>query len=190
MRKIIFTTLLSIIIASCSTQQKTEKKAPAPKIEGNIMTIFWNDGSIQAKGKVIIEKTANIKNDQWTFYYKGTKGQSIMAIGNFNRNKKDGVWKYFYQNGTIKAEGGYKENIPEGTTKTYYSNGKIQSISLFKDGKLEGVRKIFNKQGKISSETPYVRGKISGMKKTFYPTGEPFTIENILNGKKNGVSTT
>lgn len=87
-------------------------------------TIYYHDKTIQAIGKVALEKDSiksTVKVGLWTEYY--SNGQ-IKSQGNYNidsyaqccssgpckqyRNYKTGLWKYYYAKGQIKASGTYK----------------------------------------------------------------------------------
>ena len=158
---------LALIMPSC---QKKETAAEDFKITGNIMEVYSPDKSLQAKGPVITEekdgKKVNLKDGDWTFFHKDSKGKAVAAKGKFVKDKRDGVWQIFYPKGQLKTE-------------TTYENGA-----------LNGVTKNYNLEGKLESEVYYVNNKIAGKKTTYYKSGAKEKEETFIDGKRNGKSTT
>ena len=52
-----------------------------------------------------------IAQEKTFFYYDDG---SIESNGYLMKNKKEGVWEYYYQNGKIKEKGTYKAGIKDG----------------------------------------------------------------------------
>ena len=63
--------------------------------------------------------------------------RNIMKIGNLLKegalkdNKRHGIWKSYYRDGTKWSEGEFINGKMEGSTTTYYSNGQIRYTGLF-----------------------------------------------------------
>ena len=54
-------------------------------LQGDILTNYFEDGTIKAQGQIINEQM----NGKWIF---NKKGGSLMQIGNFKNNIKHGEW--------------------------------------------------------------------------------------------------
>lgn len=158
-----------IFAASCKSDKKeTKKDVPPFAIKGDIMEIYYPDGTLQGKGGVKVvkegDKTKNIKSGDWTLYHKDSKGAVVAAKGKFADDKRDGLWIINYPSGKLKSE-------------TNYSAGSMN-----------GLQKNYSEDGKLMTEIPYVNDKISGKKTTYDKTGAREKEEQYLNNKKNGVS--
>ncbi len=52
---------------------------------------------------------------------------------------KDGTYKTYYEDGTIKSQTTYKNNQLDGKCIYYNQNGEPYEIALYKNGKIEKV---------------------------------------------------
>ena len=101
------------------------------------------------------------------------KGCVECLIGLITR--KDGMWKYYYNNGNLKMKGKYKVfrfiGLPEvkiGKWEYYYNNGNLKmegeynghNDKLGEDWDLRcGVWKVYYKTGQLSDEITYKNGE-------------------------------
>lgn len=69
-----------------------------------IMTHYFNDGTIKAKGPV--DEEGNMQ-DEWEFYKK--EGY-LWQIGHFKENQKHGNWKRFDADGNIEYDEKFENN--------------------------------------------------------------------------------
>ena len=60
----------------------------------------------------------------------------LTAIKHFSNGKADGIWKTFYDNGTLKFEGTFKNDESEGTHRWWKQNGELEKSLFFTRGKL------------------------------------------------------
>jgi len=58
------------------------------------------------------------------------------------RRVRDGIYKSYYNNGTIKAEQRFERGKRNGITKVYDQNGKLAQTIDYKDGKVVRVKHI------------------------------------------------
>jgi antitoxin component YwqK of YwqJK toxin-antitoxin module len=55
-------------------------------------------------------------------------------INQYNENnKRDGEWKYYYENEKLKIIGNYKEGEKVGEWRYYDEEGKLRKIEYFDD---------------------------------------------------------
>jgi antitoxin component YwqK of YwqJK toxin-antitoxin module len=69
-----------------------------------------------------------------------------------NPEKKEGLFKTFYENGNIKSEDNYQNWKLNGVCKSFYENGNIKSENIYRNNELNGVCKSFYENGNIESE--------------------------------------
>ena len=62
---------------------------------------------------------------------------------------KDGLKKFYYENGQISSEGNIKNGLPEGYWISYYPTGIIKSEGNRKNNTLDSTWIFYNKYGDI-----------------------------------------
>jgi antitoxin component YwqK of YwqJK toxin-antitoxin module len=97
--------------------------------------VFYVDGLEEGIAKEFSKADGRVIK---LIYYK--KG-FISDIENINRmdgsGLKQGVWKYFYENGKVKLEGEYKNGVEHGYFKEYTEDGNLVLTSKYIDGVLQ-----------------------------------------------------
>ena len=86
---------------------------------------------------------------------------------------KEGEYKEYFPNGSIKVQYNYSKGKLEGDSKIYYEDGNINRIEKYKNNKLNGDTKIFS--GNNSQFPMYVDTYSDGKKilrKTYSGKGE------------------
>lgn len=96
---------------------------------------------------------------------------------------------FIYSNGKITGEGIIKEDgVKEGLWKEYYSDSTLKSEGEYKDDKKTGEWKYFYPDGKLEQAGKYTgSGKFTGKWKWFFPSGQLMLEEEYLNGMKDGM---
>ena len=56
--------------------------------------------------------------------------------GKIKNGKKDGLWKYYNDNGQLEIEETHKDGQIDGPFKSYYDNGQLKEERTYKDGEL------------------------------------------------------
>jgi len=124
--------------------------------------------------------------------------------------KKQGYWKKKDEKGILKYEGAFINNDPTGEFKYYYEDGKIRAISKFFEKGLRSFTVSYFPNGKLMSEGYYIsthkdstwkyyngidvvireefyRNNLkNGEWKTYYPDGSLTDKITWKNGKKEG----
>ena len=109
-----------------------------------------------------------IKNGFYiSFYYETT---DTITSGNYSKNKKEGLFKTYYENGQLKWKRSYVEDIPIGNESYFDINGKLLFKSTY-DTKKEVV----------DGESIY-----KTLSTQYYPNGNKSLIATLINGEKNG----
>ncbi len=95
-----------------------------------------------------------------SFYDNGLKKMEFMFDKNY---KKQGLHKWYYENGNLKKECFYKDDKRDGLYKQYYENGDIKEECFYKDDKSYGLYKEYYENGDIKEECFFKDGKRDGM---------------------------
>ena len=67
----------------------------------------------------------------WTEYNKEGR---LMYIKRFSHGEAHGLWKEFFENGTIKFEGAFKNDERDGTHRWWNRNGKLEKSVFYISG--------------------------------------------------------
>lgn len=118
--------------------------------------------------KKVVESTYDNGNPNVVHYYKKVKGEKVLAreeifyekgskkmAGAFTENQRDGVWKAWYEDGTLWSEGVYKNGKRNGPGTTYHPNGKKYIEGNYKDDVQVGIWKIWDENGNLEKEVNY-----------------------------------
>ena len=116
-------------------------------------------------------------------------------------SKKNGSYKSYYNDGTLKSEGPFLNGLYNGVWTYYYSNGNVQAKGSFISGDgtdvsetsglplngRDGLWKIYHDNGKLSQESYFLKGKRNGSFKGYNTVGvlteESFYKNGVLDGK-------
>ncbi|MEI6683311.1 MAG: toxin-antitoxin system YwqK family antitoxin [Bacteroidota bacterium] len=100
---------------------------------------------------------------------------------------RDGHWKDYYSDGSLKAEGNYDNGKQVGEWKYYHPNGKIEQTGKFsKQGKLEGTWKWYFDNGKLLREENYRNGLKDGNSTEYDENGLVIEAGEFVNGNEDG----
>lgn len=104
--------------------------------------------------------------------------------------RQQGPWKWFYENGVLKAEGIFRNGLRNGIFKEYDRQGNLRKIDKFVDGVLQEsaeevarleLRRDYFPDGKIRIEATYRQGIPEGIRREFDTEGNvvrSFTFRN------------
>ena len=133
---------------------------------------YYDNGNLAAEG---IYSKENIKDSTWTFYgtdkaliaretYKnGVKhGKSLKFYRSKNKNgepilseelnyidgKREGEWKQYFENGSIKLKTSYKKDMVDGYYTFNLETGSVYCMGNYRKGLKEGEWYYWNEPGK------------------------------------------
>lgn len=89
-----------------------------------------------------------------------------------SENRKQGLWKFFHENGFVKLEGKYTNDLKDGYFKEYDEKGKLLYTSKWVEGE---------KQDDVAE---LVRLEVA---KDYYPNGQVAIMQTYRNGVAQGV---
>jgi antitoxin component YwqK of YwqJK toxin-antitoxin module len=79
---------------------------------------------------------------------------------NYDEGKKDGNWKYYYNDGSLLKTENWKEDVKDGEFKTFYIQGHIQTMETYKKGMKHGAFMERFPDDKIKREAIYKKNEL------------------------------
>ncbi len=149
--------------------------------EGKVIgaRIYDNNGKVVAEG-IVTEKGE--KEGKWKFYYEN--GQ-VRAEGRYVRNMRTGTWKFYDRNGRIEQTGSYRNGKPEGTWQWFYEDGTLRREEEYFNGKEDGHYVEYDRDGNMIAEGNYIEGEKDGIWKIH--VGDIIQEGKYIVGLKEGV---
>ncbi len=138
MNKVVLFLMIAVFFTACGVG-KSEKSV--------VSTTVINS---YANGKPQIERDYSMIDGKKLGVYEREyyEDGSILKEGPLSINeKRNGLWKSYYRDGTLWSEGDYKNGVREGKTVTYFANGNKYYEGQFKKAQKSGVWKFWNKKG-------------------------------------------
>jgi len=133
----------------------------------------------------VIDKN-NFKQGYW-IKHKPFCEEKIQE-GNYVDGKREGLWKSYYSDGSLKSEITYRHGEKYGKAKTYFENGNTAEEGVWLIDKWVNKYKAYYRNGKLSYVWNYNEyGTRSGYQQYFYENGNIKIEGKWLDGKENGV---
>jgi antitoxin component YwqK of YwqJK toxin-antitoxin module len=144
-------------------KHRLQRSVPASWGFPDPVSCWYNDE------KQLVE-LGNKKGDKrvgkWRFY---ATNSVMIAEGAYDENGvKKGVWKYYYNNGTLKSI----EDESTGEVHSYSPEGELRFHYFVKDGQANSEVKIFDPCGQVREKLMYQMGKRSGPGTAYYTNGK------------------
>jgi uncharacterized protein len=138
--------------------------------EDGPMIEYSDTGAVITRGEYINGE----KEGEW-FY----KVNDHSEIGVYQSGLKSGIWKYFYEDGTLQFIGEFNQDLAEGKHKYYYPNGILKEERFYRRGIREKNWKKYDEQGNLDLTITYkndIEYRING-EKINLPKGSVQTIK-------------
>ena len=90
------------------------------------------------------ETTPNIKHGKWKEF---NKHAVLIAEGHYVNDKKQGLWREYFDSGELMIEESFSEGISHGRYATFHRNGVRLSEGKFVLGSREGEFKVYDNTG-------------------------------------------
>lgn len=101
-------------------------------------------------------------------------------------DKISGLYKVYYENGTILEESHYVDGLPNGKRMLFDEDGKQQVIEHYVNGQFEGNYQSFYPNGQVEQDGQYVDGAMEGKWKKFYENGQLEEEVQFTENEENG----
>ncbi len=132
-----------------------------------------------------LNKTDNYGKKQGYWKKKDEKG-ILKYEGRFVNNNPSGEFKYYYEDGKIKAISRFFEKGLRSFTTTYFTNGKLMSEGYYISTHKDSTWKYYNGYDVVIREEFYRSNLKNGEWKTYYDDGSLTDKINWKNGKREG----
>jgi antitoxin component YwqK of YwqJK toxin-antitoxin module len=95
------------------------------------------------------------KQGPWKFFYADG---SLKSEGSYKDDLKVNSWHYFFEDGKLEQEGKYNAGAATGEWNWYYTNGELRRTEEFYNGLEEGMSMEYNDTGAVIAQGEYVEG--------------------------------
>ncbi len=203
-------TILSIIFFSFFIYQSSFAQENYNRIDTNgwkqgKWIKMWSNGEIKYKGQFHDDQPYG----EFRYYYPSGKLKAIMtfqedgkkahnityhengekmAEGDFIQQKKEGIWKYYGEDGKLIYEETYHNGTLNGKKITYYpESGQPFEVLEYKNGIKNGKWIKYFPEGTMMTQTQYINGKLEGDFVNYTPEGKILVKGKYKNDKQDGV---
>ena len=200
--------LVAFCIANMTAQTPAKKTVKADEDDDDTDTIPARHVNRVVSNHIDTEFEKN--KDKGEGPYKEFHSNKKLSLeGAYKNYKEVGLWKRYYENGTISTkvyhnstgeqdstfsyndkgkvtgEMRWKANKKNGVWREYSSAGEIQKFETYKDGDLNG-KSISYSDGKKYIESTYLSGTLEGAWTEYHENGKPRKAGNYKAGQKHG----
>jgi uncharacterized protein len=158
----------------------------------DVVNEYYPDGKLKASGTYRNGVPEGIRREygkdgtiEKSFIYRSgyIVGEGIVA----EAGSREGHWREFYANGTLKAEGEYKDDKRIGEWVFYYPGGSKEQAGKFSiSGKKTGTWKWFFEEGQLKIEEAYKNDVLDGMHTEYDEAGKVVEEGEYLDGQEDG----
>lgn len=189
--------LLTTTVTSPKRLMANTEKQPINKYE-KVNDILFEGEKLEVKDGVVRESSTDEKYYMTEYKSKERNGVSkqydstgkiVLWEGSYKDDKLEGLFKEYYEDGSLKSEGVYKNDKLEGEVKNYYENGNIKSKIIYKNGLEEGKALYYYNKSEVilEKEKMYKGGKLNGKSKEYYSDGTLAKETEYKNDEKDGI---
>ncbi|HEX2934880.1 MAG TPA: hypothetical protein VHO72_05965 [Bacteroidales bacterium] len=149
--------------------------------DGNVVLsrVYDNQGRLQGQG---ILKDDGSREGLWNYFYPDG---SVKSTGEFKNNRQNGEWKFFFKEGSNEQTGNFSNGLLTGKWIWFYNNNKTLKIEHFTKSKSDGDYYEFSVQGDTLVTGHYTDGLKSGLWKT--KVGDITEIGTYVDDLKEGI---
>src|SRR5205814_1772003 len=80
---------------------------------------------------------------------------AIYSMQPFGNGARDGAYRFYYPDSTLKSEINYQQGFLHGATRLYYPNGRLKRELYFQEGKREGMETSWYESGQKFTQVEY-----------------------------------
>lgn len=111
----------------------------------------------------------NMKQGNWKFY---REDETLKQIRPYINDTLTGIVKDYWKNGELEGYANIINGVQNGESVFYYENGNVKEKSYLKNGLFHGPMTQYFKNGKIESVRKYWNEKLIDTCKTYYENGQ------------------
>ncbi|HAD97436.1 MAG TPA: hypothetical protein DCG19_08515 [Cryomorphaceae bacterium] len=102
------------------------------------------------------------------------------------QGRKQGPWKEYYPDGTLKAEGSYKDDLKIEEWVYYYPDETVEQTGSYQQGLPNGPWVWYHPNGQTWREEEFFRGEEDGLSVEYSDSGTVIARGNYIEGRKDG----
>jgi hypothetical protein len=95
------------------------------------------------------------------------------AEGRWIEGRKEGPWRVWRDDGSLRWEGEYLGNELHGPERGWHANGQLEFEGERRHGRRHGRLRTWHESGRLACEAEYSDGKLHGVCRRFNVDGEP-----------------
>ncbi|MBE9467555.1 MAG: hypothetical protein IMY72_04420 [Bacteroidetes bacterium] len=134
--------ILLIFITACTS--KVEKRVVSTFNDNKPKKIEYY--KIKSNRKIVVKEEEYYSNGQ------------LKMTGGYYKNKRDGKWIVWYEDGKKWSEGYFKNGLRDKESTIWYENGNKQMHGFYKNGKTDKTWIFWNKQEEKVKEVVFKDG--------------------------------
>jgi len=153
----------------------------------------YKDGELNGKFTSYVDSK---KRYDWNYVNGKREGEqrnysdkglyNLKEIIILKNDQKEGVCKYYDENGNLKSEETYKAGQKDGLSTRYRDNSKIKAEDqMYVNGKKEGAYTHYDKLGKMEEKGQYANNEKDGRWEEF-DNGKLKAVKNFKKGQMDG----
>jgi uncharacterized protein len=143
-------------------------------------SVEYHDGTIIGEGTVLEDGS---RDGPWKEFYSDG---SLRAEGKYEAGKRAGDWKFYHPNGKIEQTGKYtRSGKPDGIWNWYFDNGQLLREETYYNGLRDGLSEEYDENGGLVEKGEYLEGKEDGPWIT--STGDHCYIGSYRDGLRSGL---
>jgi uncharacterized protein len=149
-----------------------------------MLNLFLCDQLVaQDTNEINFTDSAGLKQGYWK---KNDNYGRMIYEGKFVNDIPTGTFKYYYDNGRIKAVSEISENGRNSYTTLFHPHGQIMSEGKYVDRRRDSVWLVYDAHGQLIAREIYSNDLLHGKIVTFYQNGDTAEIAFYVNGLKHG----
>jgi len=198
-----FILLISVLFCLNPTvfSQDSTNQTDAKGLKQGVWKVYHDNGQLRFKGEFKDNKPQgefryfSIDGGHTkTLIFKGDSADArffhtnkrLMAEGVYFKKLKQGIWKYYDEEGDISLQENYLDNERNGPSRVYYKNGAINRDCSYKKDLMDGLCTDFFENGKKKFEGMYVDGNLDGKVVHYNSNGTTWQSGKYVASVKDG----
>lgn len=184
MRKILFTTVLTLVCLAAMSQRMNYievRNMPDGRYDDN-------SADVRVTGLVL----GGMKTGTWIECHSNTELPHFIA--NFVNDKLDGIYLEIDKQGALLSQTEYKGGKLDGTSLKWAKGGRLAEMVSYKDGVKDGPVKLCYDKGTVKEESNYKNGQRDGVTVWYAykekEQGPKMALYTYKDGKFDGVQET
>ncbi|MBN3035187.1 MAG: toxin-antitoxin system YwqK family antitoxin [Bacteroidales bacterium] len=142
-------------------------------------------GYLFSEGKMVgegITDDEGIRDGPWKEYYFDA---SLKSEGTYDKGKRTGEWRFYHRNGQLEQTGSYNsDGKADGLWQWFYPSGDILREETYFNGQEDGLSTEYDENGMVVTQGEYIEGNREGGWIIVY--GDFREEGEYLNGLRNG----